>query len=90
MVLDHFLLGAVAMACFVAGLFFLRFWKESGDRLFVFFALAFWILGITRVILVLMESPNEAPAYLYLMRLFAYVLILVSIIDKNLKTQNTP
>ena len=32
--------GATVMACFVVGLFFLRFWRTTDDRLFGFFALA--------------------------------------------------
>ena len=41
---NHLYWGALAMACWVAGLFFLRFWRLSRDRLFVFFVLAFWLL----------------------------------------------
>ena len=38
--------GALVLACLACALFFLRFWTESRDRLFAFFALAFTVLGI--------------------------------------------
>lgn len=84
--MDDFMLGAVAMACFVAGLFFLRFWKETRDRLFVTFAVAFWILGATRIVLAVSPELSEQPARIYLFRLLAYLLILISIVDKNLSS----
>ena len=35
------LMGAVAMASFVATIFFLRFWRQTRDSLFLLFAIAF-------------------------------------------------
>ena len=32
--MQDFLMGTTAMGCWTAMLFFLRFWRESGDRLF--------------------------------------------------------
>ena len=40
------------MASGVVALFFLRFWRETRDRLFVIFAAAFALLGITRLALI--------------------------------------
>ena len=34
--LDFFLLGAIAMASLTVGLFFLRFWKDTGIDYFFF------------------------------------------------------
>ena len=83
---DHavpILVGAIACASLVASLFFLRFWKHTRDRFFLFFALSFAIEGVNRVILYLSVGPNEdAPIY-YLVRLLAYGLIVAAIIDKN-------
>lgn len=42
-------MGAIAMASAIAALYFLRFWRDTGDRLFAIFALAFLLLGITRL-----------------------------------------
>ena len=34
------LIGAIAMGWLVAGLFFFRFWRQTGDRFFLWFALS--------------------------------------------------
>lgn len=91
--MDSFLIGAIAMAAWVAGLFFLRFWRDTGDRLFFIFAIAFWLLGLTRlaVVWVSSRSPNEGDSSLYWVRFAAFVLILLAIIDKNRpKRENHP
>ena len=33
--------GAITMGSLVIALFFLRFWRSSGDRFFIYFALSF-------------------------------------------------
>jgi hypothetical protein len=80
--INHFLNGAIATCCGVAGLFFLRFWRKSHDRLFVWFALAFWVLGANRIALTFIEE-HETRTYLYVVRLIAFLMILIAIIDKN-------
>ena len=47
---DTFLSGAISMGFLVISLFFLRFWKRSGDRLFIFFSLAFLLLLVERIV----------------------------------------
>jgi hypothetical protein len=81
--MDVFIMGAIAMASGVAGLFFLRFWKETGDRLFLIFGISFLLLGATRIALAMAPSPQEDQSYLYWIRLVAFSLFLVAIIDKN-------
>lgn len=80
-----FLTGVLATSCFVATLFFLRFWRQSRERLFVFFALAFLLQGISRVALVNAQETTEAHTGLYLVRLLAFVLLLIGILDANRK-----
>jgi hypothetical protein len=75
--------GALVMGYAVCGLFFLRFWRQTGDRLFLVFAVAFWILGLQRLALAVVEPAEESRTGLYLVRLFAFLLILGAIIDKN-------
>ncbi|HEX5386450.1 MAG TPA: DUF5985 family protein [Gemmatimonadales bacterium] len=76
--------GAIVAGYTVAGLFFLRFWRETRDRLFAVFAVAFWTLGVQRLTLALLnDPPDEAVTGLYLLRLAAFVLILWAIFDKN-------
>lgn len=79
-----FLSGTLAMAYFVVSLFFLRFWRDSHDRLFAFFATAFLILAVQRTIVTLVRGPEA----FYLMRAIAFLLIIVAIVDKN-RTQSS-
>jgi len=85
-VIDHVvpvLVGLIACASLTAALFFLRFWRHTRDRFFIFFALSFAIEGVNRIVLYLFVGPNEeAPVY-YLVRLVAYGLIVAAIVDKN-------
>ena len=83
--LIDFLSGAVTMGFVVAGLFFLRFWKKTHESLFIAFALAFWLLGLTQALLTFTNIPVEERSWLYLLRLAAFSLILVSIGLKNRK-----
>lgn len=82
-VLYDFLSGMVAAGFLVAGLFFLRFWSRTRDGLFLAFALAFWLLGLGQAILALGNIPVEERSWVYLIRLSAFVLILLAIGWKN-------
>jgi hypothetical protein len=77
------LLGAVAMASLVAGLFFLRFWRDTRDRFFLLFALAFGLDAVNRAILGTIAFSEEQEPFFYLIRLVTFGLILGAIIDKN-------
>lgn len=85
--MQDFILGMTALGCAVAALYFLRFWRASRDRLFLIFALAFFLMGCIRVGLgcatELGLKADEHSVYLYSLRLVAYLLILVAIVDKN-------
>jgi hypothetical protein len=81
--MDQFVMGAIAMASWIAGLFFLRFWRDTRDRLFAMFALAFWIFGLSRLGLAMFTAPDEKGTFLYWVRFAAFLLIIVAIIDKN-------
>lgn len=76
-------LGAIAMGSFVAGLLFLRYWRDGHDRFFLLFALSFFVEGLNRVALALSPRPNEGSPWLYGIRLVAYGLILLAILEKN-------
>lgn len=83
MTINLMFLGAIAMANFMISLFFLRFFRDTRDRFFLFFALAFGIEGINRIVLGLTESLKEDAPVIYLIRLFTFILILYAIVDKN-------
>lgn len=78
-----FMQGALTVCFMVAGAFFLRFWQQTHDRLFLFFALSFWIQAFTRIALSVV-AEHDARTFLYLLRLLAFGLILIAIVMKNL------
>ena len=81
--LNVMLLGAIAMACVVAGMFFFRFWQQSRDRFFFLFAASFFIEAANRAALALSPSPSDGTPMFYGIRFIAFLLILVAIADKN-------
>lgn len=81
--LTPMLSGATAMAWLASALFFLRFWKQSRDRLFAFFALAFTMLAGNAVAGGLLYADDERRHYIYVVRLLAFLIILYAIWDKN-------
>jgi hypothetical protein len=79
------LLGAVSMASLIAGLFFLRFWRDTRDRFFLLFAFSFFVEGINRATLGLSAMSQEQQPFFYMVRLFSFILILLAILGKNRK-----
>ena len=77
------LIGGIAIAALVAGVFFLRFWRTSRDPFFLMFAIAFWIEGAHRIFIYTLAGRDEASPYYYLPRLVAYGLIIAAIVYKN-------
>lgn len=77
--------GMLAMASLLAALFFLRYWRATHERLFAFFSLAFVGMAINWTVLAIVDHPvDEAQqAHAYVIRLVAFVILLVGIIDKN-------
>ncbi|MBA3892231.1 MAG: hypothetical protein H0X69_00850 [Gemmatimonadales bacterium] len=86
----HLVSGAIVMGYAVTSLFFLRYWRGTGDRLFAIFAAAFGVLGVQRLALVFSRDMAEDQTALYLVRLFAFLLILGAIVDKNRSTPQPP
>jgi hypothetical protein len=78
-----FLWGATSLGCWVIGLFFLRFWRSTRDRLFLFFAAAFWVLCLNWLILAIADPSNEVRHWVYAMRVAAFVVLIWGIVDKN-------
>jgi len=78
-----FQLGASAVSCLAIALFFLRFWRDTRDRLFAAFAGAFLMFGVNRFILTLTSEGADGRIYAYLLRFLAFVLVVWGIVDKN-------
>lgn len=83
MTLYDFLSGAVAFGFAACALFFLRFWKRTHEGLFLAFSIAFLLLGAGQTILALGNIPTEERGSIYLLRLAAFLLILMAIYRKN-------
>lgn len=80
--MEQILTGAIATGSFIAGLFFFRFWRNSQDKFFLYFALSFWIEAANRIALGLAYGDELAPLF-YGVRVIAYGLIVLAILQKN-------
>ena len=78
-----FLLGAIAMAALAASLVFARYYRRTGDRFFLFFALAFLLEAVSRFITSQLHPATENEVAVYGLRIAAYGLILWAVLDKN-------
>jgi hypothetical protein len=78
--------GALLFSYFIAGIHFFRFWKRTGDRLFLHFAAAFWLFALNQLATSVPVVANETEGYEYLLRVLGFVVILAAIVDKNLLT----
>jgi hypothetical protein len=83
MAMNDFLWGGISVTCAAIGLCFLRFWTDTHDRFFIFFAVAFGLLSLNWFLLELFQPPSEARHYFYLIRLAAFAVIITGIVDKN-------
>jgi Family of unknown function (DUF5985) len=78
-----FVSGGAMVAALVIGLFFIRYWRQTRDRLFLGFAAGFFAFSLSRLILAFLEENDEGELWVYTFRLLAFALILAAIIDKN-------
>ena len=74
--------GSIVAAAAIA-LFFLRFHRQTGDRFFVLFAIAFAIFAVNRLVLLILDDDSEARTLAYLVRAAAFGLIVYAVVDKN-------
>ncbi|MGV3494515.1 MAG: DUF5985 family protein [Ramlibacter sp.] len=81
--MEQLIMGAIAAGSFFAGLFFFRFWRQTRDRFFLFFAGSFWLEALNRLALALVPLASEQEPLFYLVRLVAYGLIIAAIWHKN-------
>jgi hypothetical protein len=82
-VIAAFLGGALTLGFLAASLFFLKFWRRTGDRLFLAFAAAFVLIAANQAAAVIFGVPGEDQSYIYLLRLAAFGLIILAILRKN-------
>jgi hypothetical protein len=80
---NDFIGGAIVMGFAVAALMFLKFWRKTGEGLFLAFAASFLLLAITQTLLSLGGFVDEERSWLYLLRLAAFLLILFAMWWQN-------
>jgi len=80
--MEQVMSGAIAMGCGVAGVYFLKFWRDTRDRLFALFALSFFVMTVSRAAIALSDTPAVGTIQ-YWVRFVAFALILIAILDKN-------
>jgi hypothetical protein len=81
--IEGFLLGVIVTTSLTAGVFFLKFWRSTRDKLFLAFAVAFIIEGLNRIGFLFVPQPNEGSPTIYIVRLFAFLTIVAAIVSKN-------
>lgn len=75
--------GATAVACLGVVLFFGRFWRESADRLFFCVSAAFVAFAVNYATLGLLPASDERRGYAFVIRLLAFLVILVGLVLKD-------
>lgn len=78
-----FVAGAMTAGYVIAGLFFLRFWTRTRDRLFGAFAVAFWLMGLNQAVVGFSKQDYTETSTAYLLRLAAFLLIIIAVLSKN-------
>ncbi len=86
--IEGFLLGVISTASMAAGMFFLKFWRDTRDSFFLLFAASFILEAFNRAALLLLQRPSEGLPSIYLVRLLSFLLILVAILRKNYGSKN--
>ena len=81
--LTHVLLGAVIMGDMIAALFFVRYWKLTGDRFFLFFAGSFVAIAVSRMVVDEYIPPIGYEPIGYVIRILSYLFIIAGIVYKN-------
>lgn len=85
--MNDFVRGAVTAVSLAVGLFFLRYWRTTRDRLFLMFCAAFWLLAFNWL-LAAFGGPFAGRAYIF--RFLAFVVIAVAVLDKNRRQSPPP
>jgi hypothetical protein len=79
-----FLAGMEASGFLVAALLLLRFWRKTGDMLFVWFAGAFCLFALNQFLLTLLGEGAEEGGAAFMPRLLGFALLAAAIVAKNL------
>lgn len=90
MILTQFLSGVFFMGLATSSLIFFRCWKETNDKLFRYFALAFMLMALERIPLAIFLYMKEPTSWVYLFRLAGFLVLLKGIVEKNAESKKAP
>lgn len=79
----NFSAGMITMGFLVISLFFVKFWRRTRDPLFLAFAVSFSLLALNQGLAILIEIDRDERSYLYIIRLIAFLIIIVAVLHKN-------
>ena len=79
----EFFSGAITLGLLVAAGFFLRFWRQTRDRLFLAFAVAFVLFALNQGLASWLTVVVEPASLIYVLRVLGFIIILGAIVDKN-------
>ena len=85
--MNDMLIGAIACCSFIVALFFVKFWRSTHDRFFLFFAISFFIEAANRISLTLFNMQEGTPSY-YLIKWVSYGFIIYAIVEKNRRVKS--
>lgn len=85
--MNDMLIGAIAACSFIVALFFVRFWRATQDKFFLFFAISFFIEAVNRASLSVFDMQEGSPSY-YLIRWISYGFIIYAIVEKNRRVKD--
>ena len=83
--LEGLVAGGLSAGFLVLAAFFLRFWGRTRDGLFLVFSAAFALMAVNQALPVVLHIPQEDRGGIYLIRLAAFLLIIVAVVGKNLR-----
>lgn len=78
--------GAITMGYLVVAFFFISFWRETRDRMFIMFAAGFAILTLHRSFFALTFDAAHWTDFTFALRLIGYLCILAGILDRRART----
>lgn len=83
--LNVFLAGVQATAAAAIAISFARMHRRMGDLLFFWFSAAFALLALERVLTltITQKDAETSSPLIYLVRILAFTLILIAIVQKN-------
>lgn len=92
-----FFCGVYMITFAAAALFFLKFYRATGDRFFRYFSSACALLAVERIALFFVDNPftsvpnaeTESQSLVYVFRLIAFLLILFAIVEKNRQSKKS-